>query len=233
MTVRFSKPKVFQATVSRMVAYTFVNNPKPETNNTVNHIDEDKHNNYYKNLEWVTQKENIQKQSKDTTHKKRVVQLDENGKVLKVFDTVVQAAESVNLERTSISKVLVGKNKTAGGYRWSYEEEEKRPENREVVDTKNSDIMKCLTCFASHLTDYYAFRDGRIYNEARKTFLKPCVNDKGANYVTLPKEETGKKNVYVQQLIATAFIPNPENKKYVRHIDGNKSNNNAENLKWF
>lgn len=40
------------------------------------------------------------------------------------------------------------------------------------------------------------------------------------------------KNYYLHKVIATAFIDNPENKKYVDHLDGNSLNNSVENLKW-
>ena len=37
---------------------------------------------------------------------------------------------------------------------------------------------------------------------------------------------------YAHQLVATLFVPNPSNYQFVDHIDGCKSNNHAENLRW-
>ena len=38
--------------------------------------------------------------------------------------------------------------------------------------------------------------------------------------------------VHVQELVAEAFVPNPNNFKYVRHKDGDIRNNRADNLEW-
>lgn len=54
---------------------------------------------------------------------------------------------------------------------------------------------------------------------------------KGYLRVELTKNKKIKKFL-VHRLVAQAFIPNPENKPYVNHIDGNKENNNVSNLEW-
>lgn len=66
-------------------------------------------------------------------------------------------------------------------------------------------------------------RDGRI--------LKATVDSKG--YLRLRITLNRVKYSYkVHRLVAEAFIPNPDRKPQVNHIDGNKTNNSVANLEW-
>ena len=53
--------------------------------------------------------------------------------------------------------------------------------------------------------------------------------DNGYGYLSV---RVNKKYYRVHRLVATKFIPNPDNKEDVNHLDGNKSNNCVQNLEW-
>ena len=61
--------------------------------------------------------------------------------------------------------------------------------------------------------------------------LNPRDNGKGYLRVRLSKNGIPKMYM-IHQLVAKAFIENPENKKEVNHKDCNKKNNNIYNLEW-
>lgn len=54
----------------------------------------------------------------------------------------------------------------------------------------------------------------------------------GYAHVSLSRGDGTAERVWVHRLVATAFIPNPNNLPQVNHKDGNKRNNKVENLEW-
>ena len=209
-------------TVHRLVAMTYIKNPNNHP--VVNHIDENKVNNKVENLEWVTQQENCNAHTKPIFHERKVIQKDLEGNVIRIHDSITKAGESIGLTRHAVNKVCIGKNKTAGGYKWEYENQE---HNHILdIDLTNAKEIK-------DFENYYVFTDGKIFNKQRKSFMKDCINAHGSHYITLSKSKNEKSNKYVHNLVATYFINNPNNLTRVRHIDKNKDNNNSNNLEWF
>lgn len=72
--------------------------------------------------------------------------------------------------------------------------------------------------------------DGHGYIN-RERIIKPTLTSTGYYKVDLKKN--GKRKVYkLHRAIAQAFIPNPEGKPFINHIDGNPLNNDIANLEW-
>jgi len=69
---------------------------------------------------------------------------------------------------------------------------------------------------------------GRVRNKKTGFILKPRKRPDG--YIDI--DICGKKPK-IHRLVAQAFIPNPDNKPEVNHIDENKQNNNINNLNWM
>ena len=94
----------------------------------------------------------------------------------------------------------------------------------------------------THLGSYQVSNLGRVkslnhYNGKFKKYSniekirQNQVNNKGYYYVLLYNNKK-IKSCYIHRLVAETFISNPENKLFINHKDGNKLNNNINNLEW-
>ena len=76
--------------------------------------------------------------------------------------------------------------------------------------------------------DYLVTVEGRIFSLKTMRFMKATKRPDGYVYVRI-----ANKTHRVHRLVAQTYIPNPENKPQVNHIDGNKANNMLCNLEWM
>lgn len=114
--------------VHRLVAQAFI--PNPDNLPFIDHINTIRDDNRVENLRWVDAKGNsnnpITKSHTDGQFKKgsippnkrQVSQYTLDGVLLKVYDSLTEAAEDNNMRRTDISNVLRGVQKTAKGFIW-------------------------------------------------------------------------------------------------------------------
>lgn len=111
--------------VHRLVAHAFVEKPEGWEDSklwTVNHIDHDKTNNHWTNLEWVRHKENCVKyynsdKAVGERNKPVIVHRKEDDSYVGVYPSCTHLAKELGLHKSAITMILGGRIKTTGGYK--------------------------------------------------------------------------------------------------------------------
>lgn len=120
MTIK-DKRRGVSIAVHRLVATAFC--PKErECQSVVNHKDGIKTNNTASNLEWATQKENMQHASDASLIKRRVTPVRQHfdGGTDVDYPSIAEAARRTGIAASNICSACQGKQATAGGFKWTY-----------------------------------------------------------------------------------------------------------------
>lgn len=91
--------------------------------------------------------------------------------------------------------------------------------------------MKEIWKKIEHFENYEISNKGNVRNKNNYTLKQHKMN----NYMTIKLYDRNNKKMIlknIHRLVAEAFIPNPNNKRTINHKDGNKLNNNVNNLEW-
>lgn len=88
-----------------------------------------------------------------------------------------------------------------------------------IIAQPRTIVCKCKD--GSEVTRYYQWR-----------YVEPKPDKRNSRYASLRDKDGNVTKISIHRLIATVFIPNPDNLPIVNHKDENPGNNRADNLEW-
>ena len=169
--------------------------------------DEIKYNNLLNNIKNVT----TNLKHTNTSKSLKVCKINKDtDEIIEIYNSISEAGIKNNINNSSISSVCRGITKLSAGFKWKYYEE----------STLNNEKWE------KYLLNFYVSNLGRIKLENGKIINGYLNRNKYLFF------KHNKKSFSIHRLVATLFVENLNNYKYIIHIDKNKSNNNSNNLIW-
>lgn len=184
--------------------------------------DGDKTNYCIDNLEWsksITRPGRTIKGDKIKFNTRKVIEYDEDLNKIKTWSSIKKLADKKGISTSAIVNRCKHYPRVYKGSIFKFRDEKI---DKKVKDLPNEKWKKIKT----KKDTLYVSNLARVKNR-KKELLKQNPNSYGYYSV-----RTRDVNYLVHQLVALAWIPNPEDKDTVNHIDLDKKNNKIKNLEW-
>lgn len=194
---------------------------KPMPGHVLKHLDGDAYNDRASNLKWATRSEAC---TGNRGAVRAVVKVDaETAKDIATYASVETAATATGCCSSCISAVLNGRRITGGGYKWRLLDVD-ASSRRLSAETWKPVVLRDLD------TGYTVSNAGCVKNGHTGRIMR-LVERNG--YFTVSLRVRGKKHtIPVHRLVANAFLANDKGLPCIDHIDEDKHNNDAKNLRW-
>jgi len=213
--------------IHQLVILTFIGKKEHDLI-VVNHKNGIKTDNRFENLEYCTRTMNT-KHAIDNNLlpkiTKKVNKLDPiTFKILETYNSMLEAGEANNIDARHISCVCKGKRKTTGGYAWEYVNDINILKIQE--DSNHKQIL--------NWENYLISKDGKVYSKRLEKYLEPKTLPNGYQSVKLCNNKI-MRDYYIHVLVGEHYLEMPKIDRkllVINHKDGNKKNNNLNNLEW-
>ena len=103
---------------------------------------------------------------------------------------------------------------------------------KDIPEYEDIYMVSSLGRVASISRRIYLGRNKKSHRDSNYTLKALCPNGSGYNILSLYKAGVPVKYKSLHRLVAELFIPNPEHKPMIDHIDRNRQNNAVSNLRW-
>ena len=218
--VTLTKNNEHESKLVHILVYTSFNNVDIDKNKVIDHIDRNKINNHKNNLREITRSENNKNVNrKIIIDSDKISQYDLNNNFIKEWINFEELTKYNPTYKRSVKLCCHGKRKSAYGFIWKYTDF--------VYDT--TDFISIKTGDDKNYLNYKINKNGIVINQNGRK-MKQITEE---YYVVHLVSDCGySKNFKVHRLVALTFIPNPNNKPVVNHLDENKYNNHVNNLEW-